>query len=207
MAPIPKSPVQVRQAVIQAATQYIKDHGLRSFTMDELAHSLRMSKRTLYQVFSDKEDLVVQCFEANHKVRMERVAEIMAGSEDVLDVILKVITFEMQNFGDMRPATIDELQKFPKVLALLDKHHQEQSTQGEHFFEKGVEQGLFLPGIDYAIVDYMMHNMISNATLDEKMREVSFNQLFRHVALIYLRGCASAKGQERIDAFLSTLPR
>ena len=207
MAPIPKSPVQVRQTVIQAATQYIKEHGLRSFTMDELAHNLRMSKRTLYQVFSDKEDLVFHCFEAENKVRAERVAEIMAGSEDVLDVMLRVVAYEMQKFGDMRPATIEELQKFPKVVALLEKQRREQSTQGAQFFEKGVEQGLFLKGIDYTIVDSIMRNMIRNAMYEDTMREVSFNHIFRHAALIYLRGCATPKGIERIDAFLSALPQ
>ena len=66
--------------------------------------------------------------------------------------------YEMQKFGDMRPATIEELQKFPKVVALLEKQRREQSTQGAQFFEKGVEQGLFLKGIDYTIVDSIMRN-------------------------------------------------
>lgn len=206
MAPIPKSPVHIRQAVIKAAKQQIKESGLRSFTMDELAHSLRMSKRTLYQMFSDKEDLVFYCFESEQKVRREKVAAILEQSDDVLDIILRVVAYEMQTYGDMRSESVGELQKFPRVVALIEKNRREQSQQGVAFFQKGVEQGLFMDNIDYRIVDVMMRNLIRSAVVDGYLPNASLNDLFRHAALVYLRGCCTPKGIERIDAFLKKLP-
>ncbi|MCK9179371.1 MAG: TetR/AcrR family transcriptional regulator, partial [Bacteroides sp.] len=51
----------IKERVIDAALSQFLTHGVRSVTMDEIASSVRISKRTLYEMFTDKETLLKDC--------------------------------------------------------------------------------------------------------------------------------------------------
>ena len=51
----------VRVHIVEVATKMFHHQGLRGVTMDDIAHELTMSKRTLYQIFADKEQLLLDC--------------------------------------------------------------------------------------------------------------------------------------------------
>ena len=51
----------VRKQIISVAAEMFHQQGIRSVTMDDIAHRLCMSKRTLYQIFADKESLLLAC--------------------------------------------------------------------------------------------------------------------------------------------------
>ena len=50
--------VELRERIITAATEAFTSKGIKSITMDDIAAALGISKRTLYEVFSDKESLL-----------------------------------------------------------------------------------------------------------------------------------------------------
>ena len=53
--------VELRERIITAATEAFTSKGIKSITMDDIAAALGISKRTLYEVFSDKESLLKEC--------------------------------------------------------------------------------------------------------------------------------------------------
>ena len=48
-----------RERIIEGAAELFKTYGIKSVTMDSLANHLGMSKRTIYEVFSDKDELLI----------------------------------------------------------------------------------------------------------------------------------------------------
>lgn len=59
--------------------------------MDDLASSLGISKRTIYENFDSKEDILKNCILAFQESRYRRVTEIMGKSENVIDGFLQII--------------------------------------------------------------------------------------------------------------------
>lgn len=54
----PSSRAELRERIVETAMNAFTSHGIKSITMDDIAASLGISKRTLYEVFSDKESLL-----------------------------------------------------------------------------------------------------------------------------------------------------
>lgn len=52
---------ELRERIIQTVVKAFSTHGIKSITMDDIAASLGISKRTLYEVFSDKKSLLEEC--------------------------------------------------------------------------------------------------------------------------------------------------
>ena len=53
--------MDARDSILDGAAKLFKQKGLKSVTMDELAKSLGMSKRTIYENFKDKDELIETC--------------------------------------------------------------------------------------------------------------------------------------------------
>lgn len=53
--------VEVKDRIIRQALKSFADHGIKSVRMDDIANSLKISKRTLYEIFADKETLLTEC--------------------------------------------------------------------------------------------------------------------------------------------------
>jgi AcrR family transcriptional regulator len=50
--------MEIRNRIIEGAAELFKNYGIKSVTMDSLANHLGISKRTIYEAFSDKDELL-----------------------------------------------------------------------------------------------------------------------------------------------------
>ena len=80
--------VELKDRIIETASEAFTTHGIKSITMDDIAASLGISKRTLYEVFQDKESLLTQCILKRQEEMNAFLAETLANSKNVLEVIL-----------------------------------------------------------------------------------------------------------------------
>lgn len=83
------SRVELRERIILAAVELFTTNGIKSITMDEIAASLGISKRTLYEVFPDKETLLEECILKSQKDGDIFVKGVIETSSNVLEVLLR----------------------------------------------------------------------------------------------------------------------
>ena len=93
--------MEKEQEIIEKARNLFMKYGLRSITMDDLAHEIGISKKTLYQYFKDKADLILKIT----KLEIERMNE------------------KMNTFFNKDENTIDKMMKINKYLIEMRKKH------------------------------------------------------------------------------------
>ena len=79
---------ELRERIIMTATEAFTLKGIKCITMDDIAAALGISKRTLYEVFADKESLLKECILQKQAERDKYLQEIYEQSNNVLEVIL-----------------------------------------------------------------------------------------------------------------------
>ena len=89
---------ELRERIIDTAVESFSAHGIKSITMDDIATSLGISKRTLYEVFSDKETLLEECILKGQKEGDEFLKNVLATSGNVLEVLLKCYQRSIEQF-------------------------------------------------------------------------------------------------------------
>ena len=62
-----------KEEIIRTTQDLITRNGIRAVRVDEIAQTLGISKRTLYEMFTDKNDLVSACLEAMSHQQRERI--------------------------------------------------------------------------------------------------------------------------------------
>ena len=89
---------ELRERIIMTATEAFTLKGIKCITMDDIAAALGISKRTLYEVFADKESLLKECILQKQAERDKYLQEIYEQSNNVLEVILAVFQKSIEIF-------------------------------------------------------------------------------------------------------------
>ena len=84
-----------RCIVVKSAMSLFCTKGIKDVTMDDIAHDLKMSKRTLYELFDDKESLLLYCIKTQGLWQRDRLRECVKNATNVLEPVLYDFGFKM----------------------------------------------------------------------------------------------------------------
>ena len=117
-----------REKVVEHVSQMVKTLGVKSVRMDDVASSLGMSKRTLYEMFGDKEELLSQSMIYLIRQRKRCLSEQLAYCNNMLEVLLESVR-RLSNFGSVQEVEkrlAFNLKKFyPNVYDRVKREHTE----------------------------------------------------------------------------------
>ena len=199
--------MEAKDRILQKAHELFMRYGIRSVSMDDMAAQLGMSKKTLYQYYSDKEELVDAVLSA---LLENNQKQCMAGRQDAENAIHEVFqAFEMiqQLFANMNPAVVFDLEKHH--AAVYKKVHQH-----KHVFmydvirqniQRGIKEELYRPEIDVDIItrfriESMMLAFNSEVFPSNRTHLVKIqHEILEH----FLYGLATTKGHKLIQKYKS----
>lgn len=196
------SRLHLRDLIIDTAMSMFKQRGIKSVTMDELSSRMGISKRTLYELFEDKETLLVSGMRKKKEQESVQFDAPEMQSKTILDLALIFYKQVVDDNRNISRQFYDDLVKYPKALALIDEFHQSDMMRRRAFFMRGVEEGMFRSDINYDVLDVMPLLNAKPFGVFETFKSVGFDQAFQTLMMILLRGIATAEGQEKIDEFL-----
>ncbi len=194
---------QTRQRILSLADELFPEYGIKGVSMDEIARRLSMSKRTLYEYFGDKEELLIACIVHHHAYMKKWAEEIGDRSETVLHVILEI-------YREMAPKTrrvsskfYEDIRKYPRAMARLAEQRKEMLDQLLEFFRTGVKQEIFLPGLNYEILSRTLIQITDEPLSPELTRRYSMVDIYSTLTLTLVRGACTDKGLRIFNDYLS----
>jgi TetR/AcrR family transcriptional regulator, cholesterol catabolism regulator len=179
-------------------------YGIRTITMDEIAESLGISKRTLYESFATKEDLLRECIEFQHNENLKMREEIMKEvGDDPLEVIHRHFRHAMIVFNNINPGFFNDLQKYHSSLwqKQMESKQQESIEFTRSIIQKAIDKGIFHEQADPDILSKAMHTFYRYISKHDVFPETQYPraEVFRQVTLNFIRGMATIKGIQIID--------
>ncbi|MBM6734670.1 TetR/AcrR family transcriptional regulator [Mediterranea massiliensis] len=196
------SRVELKERIIERAMQAFKTHGIKCITMDDIAASMGISKRTLYEVFANKEMLLEDCIRKERQETNEYIRTILGQSAHVLEVLLKLYLRSIEKFHTTHKSFFEDIKKYPKAYELLKNDKNRDSAEVVNFFKEGVKQGIFRDDINFAIVNLLVHeqlDLLINSNICEKY---SFLDVYESIMFTYLRGISTEKGAQELENFI-----
>jgi AcrR family transcriptional regulator len=189
--------------IIAGAAELFRTCGIKAVTMDEIANHLGISKRTIYERFGDKDELLFAVMDAMIIKQREKIADILNSSPDVIAAIFTLLNIGKDHAASMNPLIGSDLRKYHNnVLLRIKEKCENPDYEGSlKVLEKGKEQGIFRQDIDNEIVSRFFSGLSSMIT-DSKVfpsDEFLHRDLIKNVIINYLRGISTSKGNKIID--------
>lgn len=198
----PNSRPELRERIVETAVESFTKHGIKCITMDDIATSLGISKRTLYEVFSDKEALLEECILKKQKESDAFLKEVLANSKNVLEVLLKGYQHSIEAFHATNKNFFEDIKKYPKAYELLTRRRDQDSEETVNFFKEGVSQGIFRDDVNFAIVSMLVRKQIDLLINTDVCKEHSFLEVYESIMFTFLRGISTEKGAQELEAFI-----
>jgi AcrR family transcriptional regulator len=192
--------------IVEQAFKQFKQLGFKNVTMDEIARAAGISKKTLYEHFEDKDELVFvtvkKMIQAQHVIS----DKILKSSHNAIQKLVGILNMMESMVREMNPVCHTEMQKFyPKSYQHVENHKRDYIFKSLlNNLKQGIQEGLYREDIDVDIIaKYRLETTFmifqNNIYPINQYDIITLNrQLFAH----YLYGIATIKGHKLISKHL-----
>jgi AcrR family transcriptional regulator len=160
----------IKEKIIKGSEELFMKYGVRSISMDDIARHLSVSKKTLYQHFTDKEEIVTLVSQTHLDRTTNQMNELREEAENAIDELAKISVCIKQNMEDMNPSLLFDLQKYhPRAWGVWMEHKNNYIYQSvARNLRQGIEDGHFRAEIKTEIIAAMRLLMIE-VVFDERV--------------------------------------
>jgi AcrR family transcriptional regulator len=197
--------MEAKERILMKSNELFNRYGIRSVSMDDIAAQLGMSKKTLYQYYADKDELVNAVFDIMLNTNRTQCMECSKKGENAIHEIFLSFDIMQDLLATMNPS----------VLFDMEKYHPSAFKKFQEFrnnflykliktnMERGIKEELYRPEIDIDILSrYRLHSVLLSMNPDvfpaNKANLVYIEQqLIEH----FLYGLANTKGEKLIQKY------
>jgi len=202
--------MDTRERILLRAGELFPMVGIRSVTMDYIAADLGISKRTIYELFRDKDELVIQVIEHVMINNNRKLLEIVAETENAIEALYLIIEREHNRMMSFSPVFVEDMKKY---FSRIHECFFEDLTKIREFsvsyaiLERGLKENIFRKELAIDIVDNYLHELVHFLHTSQRLRlmNLSKEDVLTNILLPYFRGICTRKGQELIDKYFNTL--
>lgn len=184
-------------------------YGIKSITMDDVAKELSISKKTIYQYVTDKDDLV-------KKTMLLHIQEIDELSKQIFEVepnavlqIIRLAAIVVNNHKEMSPNVLFDLKKYhPETYSFFVQHRETTAcTQMRRNLERGVKQGLYRTDMDIETTIRLYMSLMESCASSEitYLNNMSFADKFHKALEYHMHAICTDKGLALFKEELSKL--
>ena len=195
----------LREQILKVATREFTTIGVKSVKMDDIARKLKISKRTRYEIYDNKEQLLLESVARRiHEFDATLERFDSSGEKQVIDIILEFYRLQMEELRDMNPVYYEDLHKYPRVMSFLEQVNKEHKAHSKDFFKRGVLEGYFRNDFNYELISLLGNNVMQNVMESKLYNTYSLQDIFRNVVMLFIRGLCTAKGIQELDRQLES---
>lgn len=194
--------LDTKQRIQKAAHDLVMQYGIRSVSMDDIAANLGMSKKTIYQYFKDKDELVEAVVDEVIETNQCACKQDIDQSENAVHEIFLVMDMMAKMLKTMNPSILHDMQKYhPAAFSKFKKHKNEfLYNVCRQNLERGVMEELYRPEIAVDILcRYRVETMFIpfNTEFQQSLKQ-SLAKIEEEILVHFLFGLVSQKGYKLI---------
>ena len=197
--------MEIKNRIIAEARQLFIKYGIRSITMDMIAEHLGISKRTIYENFKDKNELLKSCINAAIADQRKMNEEIIRSSSNIIDAIFVFIKNSINTLKRINPAFFYDIQKYyPAIWSrTIQKNDERNFNRIVSLLNQGISEGLFRENINVEIIARLIleqFKLLSNQEIFPE-NKYSMVDIFENIVINFVRGIVTVNGLELIDTY------
>jgi AcrR family transcriptional regulator len=198
--------MEMKERIQAKAEELFKRYGIRSVTMDEISNQLGISKKTLYQSYADKEEIVHAVFDSIMSDNKERCLCDRENADNAIHEVFLAFDHVLQMFTEMNPAILFDLHKYhPNVYVKFNAYKYEFLYKViKDNLQRGIKEELYRPELNVEIMTrYRIESsMLAFNTEIFPQSKKDLAGVERELLEHFLYGLATTKGVKLIHKYI-----
>ena len=198
-----------KKHIIGLVEKLMKQQGIKSLTMDEVARQAGISKKTLYKYFKNKEDLLAQVIHHQITVQNEKFVMPLKETTDPIEKLIRTKSHLKFFFSSMPEIVFNELRKYYPGLLKLYLHYKK-----DHIYKnieknllEGIEKGYYRKEIDVKLIAGLFLSAVEHLFDADFLLAFQTNteQAFEELLIYHILGIATKKGRQKYNLISQTI--
>lgn len=196
---------EVQQNILTSAVKLFATNGFKSVRMDDIAASVGISKKTLYQNFDNKNILVLEVIKFHSKMIELKFDEIKNTAKDTVESFVKINILLDKVYEELNPLALMELQRFyPKAFQIFINNLDEHAIILKLNIDKGIEEANYRAGMNTDIIARLYIESILNITTNNcKLLSTKYkiSTITQTLVEEFFYGISTIKGQKLYNKY------
>lgn len=189
----------LKSKILETAKMAFLTRGIKAVKMDDIASSLSISKRTIYEIYGDKESLLFACIRDGYEKRQAFLRDF-SEHHNVMEIVFEVYRHKVEDLQTVHYSFYEDVSLYPQVMEYIEKMH----LNSQHFFisfmQRGVKEGFFRKEVNYELISKMFDSIGRYVAQEGLYAQYPFDELLSNLMLVPLRGLCTAKGIKILDS-------
>lgn len=180
----------------------ILEQGIKSTTMDIVASRLHISKRTLYEIFGSKNEMLGAALDHINDIQTREIECIMSTSENILEAIMRILVKHRSTISGMNLRFLKDMDRLYTMLRpQYYKRLDERVNYMASAFRLGVSQGLFRKGLNYEMLARIFEIQMESLKRSEDFipQNMDLTEIIDSFTITLLRGIVTPKGSDILE--------
>lgn len=191
--------------ILNGAQELFFKYGIKAITMDDIARHLAISKKTIYQFFKEKDEIINILMTEKIREDEEQFSKLHINAANVIEEVFEIMRCMSENIGKINPVVFYELQKYypeawKKFIHFKENHVRKQV---EDSLKRGQEQGYVRKNINTGILSRLRMEEIQMGFNTEVFPIDKFTTLDVQLEMTehFLYGICTLKGYKLINKY------
>jgi AcrR family transcriptional regulator len=197
--------MEPKERILEKSNELFSRYGIRSVSMDDIAAQLGMSKKTLYQYFTDKDELVNAVFENHFNDSKIKCTDCAKKGENAIHEVFLSFDMTQELLATMNPSLLFDMKKYhPSAYKRFDEFRNGFLYKTIRTnLERGIKEELYRDDIDTDVLTrYRLYSIILSFNPDVfPNNKNNIMHIEQQIMDVFLYGMATPKGQKLIQKY------
>ncbi len=198
----------MKQKILEKATELFLNLGFKSVTMDDLAHEMGISKKTIYSHYENKTRLVEACTLDVFESIAQGIDHICSLKKNPIEELYEIKKFVMHHLKEEKSSPQFQLQKYyPHIHSTLrDKQFEMMKECVLENVKKGIDLGIYRESLNPNFVARIYFSGVTSLK-DRRLfpqEEFSTIQLMDDYLEYHLRGIVTPSGRKILNELINS---
>jgi TetR/AcrR family transcriptional regulator, cholesterol catabolism regulator len=195
----------IQERILAQAADLFVNSGIKAITMDDISREAGVSKRTIYENFKDKDELLRSCLMYMDSIHEKETGGLIAEAKNTVDLVFSFLKHGVSALNRVNPLFFADLKRYHyrvwKETYLIN--YEKNLSRSCTLLKKGINEGLFRKDIDIEIVAKLLHEQIRIMSDEQVFPSDKYSKtiVFEHILINFLRGIATPKGLTVIEEY------
>ena len=192
-----------------AIGRIVKEFGPKHTTMDIVASRLSMSKRTLYEIFGSKDEMMICVMHHIHDKMARDMEQIVKGTENVMEAMVKVISYYKELMSDLNANFFRDMDnRYRRLREEYDHSDRNELLYLTQAVRLGVQQGVFRKEVNYQVMLRLLRVQMESLKRMEELfpPEITIMDAYNTIISSFLRTIATPEGMKVIERLADNYP-
>ncbi|HEX2534338.1 MAG TPA: TetR/AcrR family transcriptional regulator [Chitinophagaceae bacterium] len=193
---------------MKKADDLFNRYGIRSVSMDDIAQQLGMSKKTLYQYYTDKEELVAAVFTGTMEENRQGCLQDQVSAENALHEVFLAFDRVQDMMAQMNPVVLFDLEKYHPAVFRKFIEYKNGFLYGmiRSNIERGIREEVYRSDFDVDIITRFRISSIMlsfNSDVFPSNRNNGVLHIEQEILHFFLHGLSTSKGEKLIQKYIN----